>query len=93
MKKFLILFLFSARFAAAEPVDVETWLIQYYSIPADAKILDFRSWPDRLGNPYRFKISWETQGPEPGHYHQHSRTFDLKGGSLSTGVTVLQSDD
>jgi hypothetical protein len=88
MKKFLILFLFLARFAVAETIDWKTWLIQYYSIPADAKITDFRWWPDQSGNPYRFKISWETQS-EPGHYHQHSRTFDNKG----DGVTVLQSDD
>jgi hypothetical protein len=82
MKTFLILFLFLARFATA-----------------DAKILEFKWWPAArtvdgtvAGTPYRFRISWETQS-EPGHYHQHSRTFDMKGGSLSTGITVLQSDD
>jgi hypothetical protein len=99
MKKFLILFLFIARFGAAAETDVETWLIQYYSIPTDAKILDFEWWPARYstdkvaaGTPYRFRISWETQS-SPGHYHQHSRTFDMKGGTLESGITVLQSDD
>lgn len=82
MKKFLILLLIAAcaRFACAlppmSPDQAKAWLINYFQIPADARIVLFLA----MDNPVKsVTISWDTGGPvgDPSS-HAHSRIYDFQ---------------